>query len=89
MELFVCPVRLFTPELEGWLSLFRLTHVVRVGQGRAHWERTAWPSAGGLGDQLARTVEALDWIRRVWDVVLAEQIAAARSSEPDQGGRAE
>lgn len=75
MELYVCPVRLFTPEIEGWLSLFGLTHRVRVASGRAWWERTSLPSAGGIGDQSSRVLEALDWIRRVADDVLATRLA--------------
>lgn len=84
MELHACPVRLFTPELEAWLSLFPLTHEVRPGVG---WVRTALPASGGVGSQPAKTIEALEWIRRVWNVVLRERVASTPPAKQPKRGR--
>ena len=84
MELNACPVRLFTPAVEAWLSLFTLTHELRPGTG---WVRTSLPAAGGVGNQPSTTLEALNWIRRVWNGVLQETAGLRRPPAPGRRGR--
>lgn len=61
-----CPVRDLTPENDYVLGLFRRCYTRRfVPMGPHSWERTAWPDAGGLADQDAWMVEALDYTRDV------------------------
>jgi hypothetical protein len=73
MELRACPVRLLTPDVKAWLSLFDLTHEVRRGEGRAYFTRVAFPASGGVDDQPARTIEALNVIRVVRNALLVER----------------
>lgn len=71
---YVCPVRLFSPQVEAWLALFDITYTLRVtGLGGVQWERVALPAVGGIEDQPAVDLLALDWIARVWNGWLAEQ----------------
>lgn len=78
MELHACPVRLFTPEIEAWLGLFALTHELRsAGPGVVRYERVALPVAGGVADQPARTLEALNVIRHAWNGYIAERLEPA------------
>ena len=69
MELTACPVRVFyTPEIRAWLDLFRQTHEVRADALGARWQRTSDTRRFD-----ARTREALDFIRRQWNVVIASE----------------
>ena len=77
MELHACPVRLLTPEVKAWLSLFDLTHELRTGQGGAYFQRVAFPASGGVDEQPARTLEALNVIRRVRNRMLVERAQPA------------
>lgn len=80
MELFACPVRLFTPDVTTWLSLFDATHQVTP----TGWVASTLGAPGGVLDQPARDAEALDWIRRIKNRLLVEQLKAApeRRREP-------
>jgi len=73
MELHACPVRLFTPDVEGLLSLFAVTHELRVGFGGARWERITLPTAGGIDAQPARDLEALGLIAQVRNAWLSHR----------------
>jgi len=72
-----CPVRVFTPDIEADLELFRMTHAVRTGAGGPYWERIALPAAGGVDDQSPRTLAVLSWIARIANGVLAERALRA------------
>jgi hypothetical protein len=58
-----CPVLAFTPAVESALRWFDATHEPVPAEGR--WRRVALPGAGGIGDQDARLMDALDLLRRV------------------------
>lgn len=60
----------FTPEVEAALSWFDATHELMVSEGRAWWRRTVLPGPGSLGEQNARLMEALDYLRQVHDDLL-------------------
>lgn len=69
MELTACPVRVFyTPEIRAWLDLFRQTHEVRADAAGVRWQRTSNTRRFD-----ARTREALDFIRREWNAVIASE----------------
>lgn len=66
-----CPVLSLTKENRLWLRLFRRTHQLRVvGFGGLQIEMVAFPSAGGVWDQDAKTIEALDIIEQVNSEIL-------------------
>lgn len=63
-----CPVRLFTPEVSALFDLFYLTHTF---DGKA-WQRTALPVAGGVLDQPALELDALEFMAGTWNARLNE-----------------
>jgi hypothetical protein len=77
MELTACPVRVFyTPEIRAWLDLFRQTHEVRADAAGVRWQRTS-----DIRRFEARTCQALDFIRRQWNSVIASE-----TTRPTRGG---
>lgn len=84
---YACPVRLFTPDVEAWLSLFAVTHALRVGLAGARWERIALPVEGGIADQPAKDLQALAWIADVWNGWLGEQRQRRTTTPRTRGGR--
>ena len=60
---------------------FALTHQVVSGFGVAYWQRTALPAAGGLGDQDAWLMQALEYLRRVKDQLLTEAAQRSRNEK--------
>jgi len=64
-----------TRETRQWIELFRQTHRLEVDafSGGARFERVALPTSGGVGDQPAKTMEALDVLEAVAFTVLMEQ----------------
>lgn len=80
VELFVCPVLSFTPEVQEALHWFALTHQqVVAGLGSVHWMRTALPAAGGVGDQDARLFETLEFLRTLHDQLTQEAMQRHQS----------
>jgi hypothetical protein len=59
-------------------SWFNLTHQLVSDFGRAYWMRTSLASAGGVGDQDAWLMQALDYLRGVMDAIVDEQVARSR-----------
>jgi hypothetical protein len=63
----------FTPDVEAALEIFQLTHQVAAApSGLAYMVRTGLPRAGGLGEQDAVEIEAIEWLRHVHDQLLIE-----------------
>jgi hypothetical protein len=63
LVLRACPVRSLLPEVDGLLQLFRLTHAVTFApSGLPQHARVELPGAGGVLDQDAWTMEALDTV---------------------------
>jgi hypothetical protein len=60
----------FTPEVESALRWFDATHEIEIRDGRAWWRRTVLPGPGGLGEQDAKLMAALDLLRRVHNDML-------------------
>ncbi len=69
-----CPVRALTPEVTSALTWFELTHQLVAQFGTAYWMRTALPQAGGIGEQDARLMDALEVLRSVHDQVVADEL---------------
>ena len=73
-------MRSFTAETREILHWFPLTHEVEaVGLGGAVWRLVRLPRAGGLGDQDARLMRALEHARGV-----ANHLLARRRAEHDE-----
>lgn len=64
VELYECPVLLFTSDVTEALEWFQLTHQLVGGYGWVAWQRTSLPAAGGVEDQPAKLMEALALIAR-------------------------
>jgi hypothetical protein len=62
----------FTPEVQTALDWFDLTHQIVSDFGRVYWTRSALPAAGGVGDQDAWLMQALECVLWLKDAVLAE-----------------
>lgn len=72
-----------TAETRFWIELFHQTHQVRIEglSGYVRYERTALPVAGGLYDQPARDMEALEVLEATANAVVAEQAKERRARE--------
>lgn len=69
-----CPVRELTPEVVDVLRWFNRTHDVEVlGMGSAFYRLVRYPRAGGLEDQDAWLLDALDFCRAEKNALLGEQ----------------
>jgi hypothetical protein len=76
IETRTCPVLAFTPEIDSALRWFDATHeLVTDATGRAWYRRTALPGAGGVGEQDAQLMDALDLLRRVHDDLVRKKAA--------------
>lgn len=64
------------------LTLFRFCHAPVATGFAASWQRVSLPAAGGVGDQDAWTLQALDWLRGVYNRLLSERAKAAPSRPP-------
>jgi hypothetical protein len=84
VSLTVCPVLIVTPEARSWMELFERTHEVAAqGFGPALWRRMALPDAGGVEDQDAVTLAAMDFIRNVSNGLLLQE-RTKRRREKDE-----
>lgn len=59
----------FTPEVESVLRWFDTTHEVEVigMSGLVRWRRTGLPGPGNIGEQDARLMAAIDFVRLIHD----------------------
>ena len=62
VELHVCPVRFFTPDVEQVLEWFEATHRVELIGQVPQWQRVTLPYTGGLNEQPAKLIEALTFV---------------------------
>lgn len=67
-------MRSFTPDVEELLEWFELTYAVESGPGWICWRRAALPYAGGLADQPHRLMQGLDYIARVRNDMLTQEL---------------
>lgn len=65
----------FTPDVRVWRAWFERTHSLEVAGLVTIWRLVRLPREGGIGDQDAKLMSALDVWRDVSNVVLAEQRA--------------
>lgn len=79
-----------TAENRQWLELFRQTHRLRVDglSGSVRYERIALPRAGGVYDQPAQEMEALEVLEATATAVLHEQMAERRKRAKREGASA-
>lgn len=77
MALWRCPVRLFTPEVRALFDLFYATHRLEADG----WRRVALPASGGVLDQAAGELEALDFMALQWNA----RLRAARARPTNAG----
>ncbi|MCK5642357.1 MAG: hypothetical protein KAJ19_16235, partial [Gammaproteobacteria bacterium] len=69
-----------TREVRVWIDLFAHTHRVKSDgwTGAVNVERVALPAAGGIADQPARTLQALDVLEQTTVTIIKEQIRCGR-----------
>jgi len=81
----VCPVRSLLPEVEALLQLFRLTHDITFApSGLPQYVRVALPAAGGVLDQDAWTLEALDVVRATVNERLVREFRRHQEQEAER-----
>ena len=68
----------FTPEVKAYIEWFDLTHRLVNEDGWVHSIRIALPAAGGVGDQDARLMEALELLKHVHDELTQEDMERDR-----------
>ena len=56
---------LFTPDVQELYEWFYATHELTQTGGSVMWHRIALPGPGALGEQDAKLMEALDYLRGV------------------------
>lgn len=61
---------LVTPDVQEVFERFYATHELSTTAGGKMWRRIALPGPGGLGDQDARLMDTLDFLRDVKNAVL-------------------
>jgi hypothetical protein len=68
--------------LYGW---FQATHELTPTAGGVMWHRIALPAAGAVGDQDAKLMDALDYLRTVTNKLLWQRqpARAASPAEPE------
>lgn len=68
-------MRLLTPEVEEIFRWFAECYEVTVDgmSGRVWWRRAALPAAGGVGDQDARVMAALEYVAQLRNTLLMER----------------
>lgn len=68
------------------LGLFQRCYARRLTpMAPPHWERTTWPEDGGLADQDAWLVGALDYTRDVMNRLEVDLLNEARRTAPKSG----
>lgn len=84
MILHSCPVRAIDPVTRACADLFQDTHhVVIAPMGGAAWyERRVLPHAGGVDEQDAFEMQALDVLRLVHNALLEERMTERRKKKP-------
>jgi hypothetical protein len=85
-----CPVLTLTPHVRAMHDLFRRTHEVRTGEGHPVFTRVSLPRQGGLQDQDAREMLAIEVITDTTRQILREQAIEqerARRLKQEQGER--
>ncbi len=82
MRAYTCPVLAFTPAVESALRWFDATHELELGLSAARWRLTGLPGPGSLGEQDARLMETLDYVRAVSNDLL--HTATTKPTEPTQ-----
>lgn len=75
-------MRYLTPDVDVILGTFRRTHERRFDGAAPRWELVGWPRTGGLEEQDAWTIEALQFARDVMNNLEAQTHAAPTMSEP-------
>jgi hypothetical protein len=74
----ICPVLMFTPEMDVLFETFAETHDVQVGVGWARWQRTTLPYGGGLNEQPAKLMDELAFVRQQQNALLRRKDAKPR-----------
>jgi hypothetical protein len=63
-------VLLFTPDIQELLEWFYAIHELRPHMGGLRWERIGLPMPGGIGEQDARLLDSLDFLRQLFNSIL-------------------
>jgi hypothetical protein len=75
-------VRLFTPDVEVVLTLFRHAYeMTSNGFGAMWFRRIALPASGGIEDQPAKVMQQLAWVESLENAILAEQAREKRQAD--------
>ena len=72
--LYTCPVLAYTPFVEEVFAWFELTYTVDVGLGWARWRRSTLPYDGGMADQPAKLIAALEFVAQQRNAAMAKAL---------------
>lgn len=84
-----CPVRYLTADAEAAVGLFRRCYDRHGESGIGTWRRVSLPNAGGVADQDAWTMAAIEFVRDVMnrlevDLWKAARRATAAATDPTE-----
>ena len=79
--LATCPVRALTPETKETLAWFDRTHEPHAAGFTVLWQRVSLPGPGGVSDQDARLMAALDHVRDLKNALLHEPTRRTRRED--------
>ncbi len=82
-----CPVRTLTPEVKDVLAWFDRTHGLQIGFGAVTWQLQRLPGSGGVGEQDARLMAALEWTRDLKNALLQDTPERRRRKDSDKESR--
>jgi hypothetical protein len=66
-----------------WLALFKQCYAMRFTDGLAWFERVALPCDGGVAQQPAKDMQALDHLEVVANEILRERVKELRAKKSD------
>lgn len=87
LALTTCPVRAITPEARAILRTFHLTHDLSLGLGMARWGLVRLPAPGSIGEQDARLMAELEYVRTQSNAGLLADVKAATDARADRSRR--
>jgi hypothetical protein len=68
-----------------WLNLFKSCYAVRAHDGTAWFERVALPVEGGIAQQPAKDMQALDHLETLANEILRERLKEIRDKKKSDG----
>ena len=70
------------PDVIEAFAWFDGTHELTADFGRVYWRRLCLPLAGGYGDQDARTMAAIEYVRDLRNAQIAREMKKPAAKDP-------